>query len=119
MVARSDLAWVKHNQDRLIMTSHAGADLFVGWILGHAGLVANCSEVDAIKLPELALRTPETPHADVETLKALGVGGAEVAVVDSVGKLDRHRGTSRPGKAVAVVGNSADFLKNIGYLQHL
>ena len=91
-----DLAWVKDNQDRLIMTRHAGADLFVGRVLGHAGLVANRSKIDTIKLPELALRTPETSHADVETLKALWIGSAKVAVVDGVGKLHRHRCRALP-----------------------
>ena len=89
-----DLAWVEHNQDSLIMTRHPCADLAVGRVWSDARLVAYRSEVDAIELPELALGSPKTSHPDVETLKALGVGGAEVAVENGVGELDWHWGVA-------------------------
>src|SRR5262245_17087688 len=68
------LGRVEHDEDGLGVPGAPRADLLVGGVGRDATGVAHRGGVDAIGLPELALRTPEAAHPEHGLLQPLGEG---------------------------------------------
>src|SRR5215216_6422283 len=81
---RDFLRIVDHEND-LVVTGAAAADLLVCRIGRMAGGIADGRDVNAVaKLPKLALRAPETAHAEHRGLKLFGIWPLQRAAIEEV-----------------------------------
>ena len=65
---------IEHDQHHLVVPGHARTHFPVGGIGRHSPGVAHGRGVDAVELPETALRPPETTQAEHRLLHAFRVG---------------------------------------------
>ena len=77
---------VEHHEHDLGVAGHPAADLLIVRVRRVAARIADGRRVDSGRLPELPLRTPETPHADDELLEPLGKGRDQRVPVDGVAR---------------------------------
>src|SRR5688572_6365156 len=96
--------WIEYDEHDLVVAGRPGADLLVGRVRRIAAGIADGRDIDARRLPEDALRAPETSKTEQRRLRALRIGPLQLAAVDEM-RRGRGDGAVSAGQGVLRAGH--------------